>query len=179
MELAGLPAPVGDAEVVALAVHAFETLGLEDFQFTVSHIGILEGLLEAAGIDKEDRHRLAHLLRRGDFVAYRRAVGELANGSLGEILAEIPRLRGEASLVKELEERLAKEQASLGLSNARRALFELSTIFELLEIYGVLSYVKVHLGMVKDFTYYTGLIMEGYTADLGYTIASEAATISF
>ena len=26
--------------------------------------------------------------------------------------------------------------------------------------------------MVKDFTYYTGLIMEGYTADLGYTIAS-------
>ena len=59
VELAGLPAPVGDAEVVALAVHAFETLGLEDFQFTVSHIGILEGLLEAAGIDKEDRHRLA------------------------------------------------------------------------------------------------------------------------
>jgi ATP phosphoribosyltransferase regulatory subunit len=172
VELAGLPAPVGDAEVVALAVHAFETLGLEDFQFTVSHIGILEGLLEAAGIDKEDRHRLAHLLRRGDFVAYRRAVGELAKGSLGEILAEIPRLRGEASLVKELEERLAKEQASLGLSNARRALFELSTIFELLEIYGVLSYVKVDLGMVKDFTYYTGLIMEGYTADLGYTIAS-------
>ncbi len=172
VELAGLPAPVGDAEVVALAVRAFEALGLEDFQFTLSHIGILEGLLEAAQIDEAQRHKLAHHLRRGDFVAYRREVSALTQGTIGEILEEIPRLRGEAALVKELEERLAKEPASIGLNGARRALFELSGLFELLDLYGVLPYVQVDLGMVKDFTYYTGFIMEGYTADLGYTIAS-------
>lgn len=172
IELAGLPAPVGDAEVVALAVRAFEALGLRDFQFTLSHVGILEGLLEAAGIDKAQRHQLAHLLRRGEFVAYRRTVSQLAKGTIGELLEEIPRLRGEAALVKELEVELAKEPSSLGVGNARRALFELSSILELLDIYGVLSHVKVDLGMVKDFTYYTGFIMEGYTADLGYTIAS-------
>ena len=172
VELAGLPAPVGDAEVVALAVRAFEAVDLKNFQFALSHVGILEGLLEAAGIDKAQRHTLSHLLRRGEFVAYRRTVSQLAKGTIGQILEEIPRLRGEAALVEELEEKLAHEPSTLGVGNARRALFELSSILELLDIYGVSQHVKVDLGMVKDFTYYTGFIMEGYSADLGYTIAS-------
>lgn len=172
VELAGLPAPVGDAEVVALAISAFEAVNLQNFQFALSHVGILEGLLEASGIEKALHHELLDLLRRGEFVAYRKLVSELATGTIGEILEELPRLRGEASLLTELEAKLAKEPSSIGVGNTRRALFELSGILELIEIYGLGSHVKVDLGMVKDFTYYTGFIMEGYSADLGYTIAS-------
>ena len=53
---------------------------------------------------------------------------------------------------------------------SRRALDNLSAIYRLLKAYDVAQYVRFDLGIIRDFSYYTGMVFEGYTAGLGYPL---------
>ena len=43
-------------------------------------------------------------------------------------------------------------------------------MYKLTEAYGVAAFVTFDLGLLRDFDYYTGMIFEGYTPELGYPI---------
>ncbi len=144
-----------DAEVVALAVWALREAGVGEFRVGLGHAGFLRGLLEAAGLDEEDRHAAQTLLYRRDFVTLQ----ELLNGAptrIREAILELPSWRGPDAL---------ERAAQLGV--APQALREIEAVLDALRPYGVSAEVEVDLGLIRDFEYYTGIVFEAYARGVG------------
>ncbi|WP_433944985.1 ATP phosphoribosyltransferase regulatory subunit [Paenibacillus sp. SN-8-1] len=167
VELVGDDSPEADAEVVALAVASLQAAGVSTFKIALGHVGFLNGLLEeAVPGDEEAREGLKQGLLRRDYVGYREALTKLAvSDAQKEELKGILRLRGGKEVCSEAR----------GLSQSQLAqdsIDHLCKVWEALEDYGVAEHVLIDLTMIGDFSYYTGLIFEGYAAELGFPVCS-------
>ncbi|AZS13167.1 ATP phosphoribosyltransferase regulatory subunit [Paenibacillus lutimineralis] len=165
VELVGDNSAEADAEVVALAVASLQAAGVSSFKIALGHVGFLNGLLEEAIPGREDvqQELKARLLRR-DFVGYREILArlDLSAGQRDE-LAGILKLRGGKEVCRE----------ALELSNnslVQSSIEYLSAVWEALEDFDVARHVIIDLTMIGDFSYYTGLIFEGYAADIGFPV---------
>ena len=81
-----------------------------------------------------------------------------------DLLLRFPALRGGTEIL----------DAAAGLVRNRRsewALNELRRVRELLEVHGLGDVVRLDLGAIRDFDYYTGIIFEGYGPDVGRPVA--------
>ena len=69
-ELLGDDSVEADAEMLALVIESMLTIGLKEFQLTVSNVDFLQSLIEDADLDEDARERVRELitnviLRRG------------------------------------------------------------------------------------------------------------------
>ena len=78
---------------------------------------------------------------------------------------ELPRLRGRSEIL-DVAASLVENDVSLA------ALENIKAIYELLESYNVSEYVYIDLSMVKSLDYYTGMVLEGYAPNLGFTLCT-------
>lgn len=165
VELVGDDSAEADAEVVALAVASLQAAGVSSFKIALGHVGFLNGLLEEAIPGREDvQQELKDRLLRRDFVGYREILArlDLSAGQRDE-LAGILKLRGGKEVCRE----------ALELSNSslvQSSIEYLSAVWEALEDFDVARHVIIDLTMIGDFSYYTGLIFEGYAADIGFPV---------
>lgn len=165
VELVGDDSAEADAEVVALAVASLQAAGVSSFKIALGHVGFLNGLLEEAIPGREDvQQELKDRLLRRDFVGYREILArlDLSAGQRDE-LAGILKLRGGKEVCRE----------ALELSNnslVQSSIEYLSAVWEALEDFDVARHVIIDLTMIGDFSYYTGLIFEGYAADIGFPV---------
>jgi ATP phosphoribosyltransferase regulatory subunit len=165
VELVGDNSAEADAEVVALAVASLQAAGVSSFKIALGHVGFLNGLLEEAIPGREDvQQELKDRLLRRDFVGYREILAQqdLSAGQRNE-LAGILKLRGGKEVCREAQE----------LSNnslVQSSIEYLSAVWEALEDFDVARHVIIDLTMIGDFSYYTGLIFEGYAADIGFPV---------
>ncbi len=144
-----------DAEVVALAMEALEKAGVRGARLGLGHAGFLRALLDAAGLDQEDRRTAQVALYRRDFVT----LSSLLDGPPADVrrtLLELPSLRGPGALAR-------ARQVGVGGS----ALEELEAAVEAVRPYGVDDRVEVDLGIIRDFDYYTGVVFEAYAPASG------------
>ncbi|WP_054954717.1 ATP phosphoribosyltransferase regulatory subunit [Paenibacillus dakarensis] len=167
VELVGDDSPDADAEVVALAIESLQASGVERFKIALGHVGFLNGLLEEVLTERpQDQENLKHDLLNRDYVGYRNTISGLAlTDSQAAKLEGILRLRGGREVC---------EQA-LELSGdplAHSSIDHLCKVWEVLEAYGVSEHVLIDLTMIGDFSYYTGMIFEGYAAEIGSPVAS-------
>jgi ATP phosphoribosyltransferase regulatory subunit len=165
-ELIGSPALGADAECVALAAAAVRHVGLTEVQIDVGHAEFLPGLLESAGLDSASRSAVFSALRRRDLVAVEVALeGTPVGEAERDLLLRFPGLRGGHDLL---------EAASSGLraDRPRRALGDLSRLWDLLMAHGLDGSVHLDLGAVRDWDYYTGPIFELFSGDLGFPLGS-------
>jgi ATP phosphoribosyltransferase regulatory subunit len=73
-------------------------------------------------------------------------------------------LHGDAKLLADLAEKLTEPQC-------QQALTSLQEMYQLAEAYGVAGISSLLIwDLLRDFDYYTGMIFEGYTPELGYPI---------
>ncbi|MFD1268838.1 ATP phosphoribosyltransferase regulatory subunit [Paenibacillus motobuensis] len=165
VELVGDNSAEADAEVVALAVASLQAAGVSSFKIALGHVGFLNGLLEEAIPGREDvQQELKDRLLRRDFVGYREILAQqdLSAGQRNE-LAGILKLRGGKEVCREAQK----------LSNnslVKSSIEYLSAVWEALEDFDVARHVIIDLTMIGDFSYYTGLIFEGYAADIGFPV---------
>ena len=94
-ELVGGPAPLGDAEVVALACRGLERVGVEDYALTVGHIGIVRALLSGLGLAERTANVLLwnmERLRDGNLEPIRQQLADVHDDELFDLgpLAELP-----------------------------------------------------------------------------------------
>lgn len=176
LELVGDDSPEADAEVVALAIASLQAAGVQSFKIAMGHVGFLNGLFEEIipGQTKEQK-LLKELLLRRDVVGYRAAVQQLfstnsANGADApdesqKQLEAILRLRGGKEICDQATELSSNPLAVDSVSH-------LCKVWEVLEAYGVSEHVLIDLTMIGDFSYYTGMIFEGYAAGIGSPVAS-------
>lgn len=165
VELVGDNSAEADAEVVALAVASLQAAGVSSFKIALGHVGFLNGLLEEAIPGREDvQQELKDRLLGRDFVGYREILArlDLSAGQRDE-LTGILKLRGGKEVCRE-----ALELSTNSL--VRSSIEYLSAVWEALEDFDVARHVIIDLTMIGDFSYYTGLIFEGYAADIGFPV---------
>jgi ATP phosphoribosyltransferase regulatory subunit len=160
VELIGVGAPEGDAEVLALTIAALDAAGLRRHRVGVGDGSLYRSLLRALDVP-DDRHRpLLECLSRRDLVGLEMRVSAL--GGLGErardMLVRLPELRGG----REVLERAGGPVAE--------AVEGLRALHELLAQRGVADRVIFDLGLVRELGYYTGAVFEVYDPAVGFAL---------
>lgn len=164
VELIGSDAAAADAEVVALAVESLRSLDIKDFQFNLGHMGIFTGLMDELEVPQEFRLQFQDALARKDFVGIERLVGESQlPDHVRQILLRVPHLHGDERMLDEV----LKWSRNPGLISAVEALRE---VYQYLRNFEVQEYVSLDLGILRGFSYYTGVIFEGYVPGIGFPI---------
>ena len=61
-ELLGDDSAEADAEMLALVIESMLTIGLKEFQLTVSNVAFIESLIEDAALKEEEQERVRELI---------------------------------------------------------------------------------------------------------------------
>lgn len=164
VELVGLGAPAGDAEVIALGARAVEAAGLRSFL-----VELADGSLAAAALADVDprahdtiRERLAEKDRDGLGRALREA---RAATEAKRILEALPELWGDASVLDKARRKLRGRAAQAAL----RGLEEVAAALERSDLGAPIAF---DLGEVRGWGYYTGVRFSILAEGPGVPVAS-------
>ena len=153
-----------DAEMLALAIETMLSIGVKEFQLTVSNVDFLNSLFEDAVLDEDAKERVMELVNNRNFFG------------VEEYLEQTHLLRSTKEAFSALNglvggvEVLAKARDIAPNSTGIMAIKRLERIYQILEMYGVEKYVTFDLGMTGIHGYYTGIIFRGYTYGTGDAI---------
>jgi ATP phosphoribosyltransferase regulatory subunit len=156
VELAGVPTPDGDVEVIALGAAALAAVGLESPTIDLGHLGLAREVLSALDLPEEAlplaRGRIAKRDRAGLDEVLRSARGPRA---VVEFASLLPELAGPPSI-------LAVARRKPPTPGIRKALENLAAVIRALEQRDIAGHIHVDLGEVRGFDYYTGIRLQGF-----------------
>ena len=165
-EILGVLSPEADAEVIAIAVEAVRSCGIDDFQIDIGQVDFFKGIMEESGLNSEEVEEVRDLIDRKDFVGVEQVMTRHRVGSeLKALILNLPRLFGNKDVI------MGISQENIG-RKAADALAYLKAVLEILEDRGLSRYVSIDLGMVQSLNYYTGIVFRGYTFGIGFPILS-------
>ena len=166
VEILGVYDPKADAEVIATAINAVKTCGLENFQIDIGQVEFFKGLMEETGLSGEDTEQMRVLIDSKDYLGIEELVKAYdMREDLRELIFNLPGLFGSIEVIEKVEKISLNERSLKALANLRQVL-------EILEDYGLSKYVSVDLGLVQSLNYYTGIIFRGVTYGVGFPILS-------
>jgi ATP phosphoribosyltransferase regulatory subunit len=162
-ELVGAQGPEADAETVLLLWDALRAAGLTGVRIGIGDVSLTDAVLDAIGVPGSARERLGRAAEARDLVAWRVEAEALALGpEERDLLSELPALRGHAEVL----ERIGRVIPAAGPACARMA-----RLLELLDREGLRDAVLVDLGILRDWKYYSGLVIEAYAAGAALPVA--------
>jgi ATP phosphoribosyltransferase regulatory subunit len=164
VELIGVDAATGTAEVIELLVAALDAVGLDRAVVGLGDADLFPQLLAELGVDGGGRDRILDCLASHDLVAIEAEAGDLAD--LGEAerttIVALSDLRGGPEVLERAR--------ALGGPAIERASAALSETLAAVEAAGLADRVQVDLGLLRDLGYYTGAILEVYDPAVGEAI---------
>jgi ATP phosphoribosyltransferase regulatory subunit len=173
VELIGLELPEADVEMIAIAVECLMAVGLTEFKIAVSQVEFLRGLLEHLRLPHEAERQVQAALHRKDSSALDILMEEFRlEQSARDMLLALPHLFG-GEEVFPAASRLVNNQRSA------QALTNLQTVYEMLKVYGLESFVLLDLSEIRGFDYYTGIVFEGFTTNLIGRFGEECSSTGF
>jgi histidyl-tRNA synthetase len=159
-DLIGEPGPLGDAEIISLAVDAVRAFGLgpTDFRVRLSDRRLLTGLLQGLGLDPAQTAVVYQVLDKlgrvpADVSTARLAEAGLGSGAVDRVLALARAGSWDA---------LAAAAADLGPGLAAGE--PLRRTVEALHAMGLGAFVDLDLSIVRGLAYYTGTVFELFDA---------------
>jgi ATP phosphoribosyltransferase regulatory subunit len=156
VELAGVPGPEGDADMIALAVEALAAIGLPRPTVDLGHLGLAREVLSALELPEpaleEARRRIAKRDGAGLEAVLRSARGSKPAVAFARLL---PELSGGPDVLE-----AAQKKAPAG--GVRRALKELGAIVAAVGKRRLDARLHVDLGEVRGFDYYTGVRFQAF-----------------
>jgi ATP phosphoribosyltransferase regulatory subunit len=163
IELVGLPGPAADAEVIAAVVGALRTLGIADLRVALGDVSLTRAVLEGLGVADAEQSILGEAVRARNLVAWRRAAEAFPLGARErKLVAKLPTLRGGHELLRDLAARVP---------SAEPACDALLATLALLDAHGAGDAVMVDLGVLRDWGYYSGVVVEAYAPGVGRPVA--------
>ena len=159
VELLGVDAPEGEAEVLALTISALEEAGLRRHRVGVGDGSLYRTLLRVLEVPEEHHLPLLERLSERDLVGLEMLVAGLGLGEAErELLVGLPEVRGGPEVLERADGPLAE------------AVGGLRDLHDLLERRGVADRVIFDLGLVRELGYYTGAVFEVYDPAVGFTL---------
>nr|WP_296265279.1 ATP phosphoribosyltransferase regulatory subunit [uncultured Merdimonas sp.] len=163
-ELLGDDSPEADAEMLALVIESMLTIGLKEFQLTVSNVDFLQSLIEDAALDEDATERVRELITNRNYYGVEEYLdGIQVKRSSREAFAALGELLGGVEI-------LERARNIAPNSKGVMALKRLEKIYDILKLYGVEKFVTFDLSMTGTYGYYTGIIFRGYTYGTGDAI---------
>jgi ATP phosphoribosyltransferase regulatory subunit len=164
VELVGVGAPDGTAEVVEVLVAALDAAGLTRAVIGLGDADLYRQLLAEIGVDGEARAAILDRLAAHDLVGLEDEVSRLEGigDAERETLLALPGMRGSHELLGRARE--------LGGRAVDRATSRLQATYDALAARGVAERVQLDLGLLRDLGYYTGAILEVYDPALGHVL---------
>ena len=159
-DLIGEPGPLGDAEIIALAIDVLRAFGLgpEDFRLRISDRRLLTAVLDGLELDGSQSAVVYQVLDKVARVPRETSVGRLQEAGIAP--ATVDRLLGltQARSWDELRERAG------GLGAALDAAEPLTRTIGALDAMGLGGFVDLDLTIVRGLAYYTGTVFELFDA---------------
>lgn len=139
VELIGVPAPEGTAEVLTVLARALDAVGLDEYAIVLGDARFYGRLLAGLGVGDGDQRRLYEFLEQRDFVALERAVEGLGlSGDHAALAVSVPQLRGGPELLDnapgplaDAVEKLRAVHGQVDADVAGRIIFDLGAVSEL------------------------------------------------
>ncbi|WP_242774048.1 ATP phosphoribosyltransferase regulatory subunit [Brevibacillus parabrevis] len=161
IELIGDGSVDADAEAIALAVFCLRAAGVETFRIAIGHVDFVDGLLEDVIADEDTRQQFRQFLYERDFVGFRQLLETIGiDFEAKKRLDALLRLRGGKG-------KIAEARALAGDGKAGLAVETIASLWDSLEAYGVTEDLLLDFNLIINLNYYTGVVFEGYAADLG------------
>jgi ATP phosphoribosyltransferase regulatory subunit len=166
VEMIGAATPQADAEVVALAVAALQTLGIGEFQINLGQVAYLRAILEEIGLENGGQYELEQAIGRKNDVEVAATCEALGvGGEAARLIQALPHLYGGPEVLARAHELTADPAA-------RAAVAYLEEVYALLAAQGVAEHLILDLGEVRSMAYYTGIAFRGYVHGLGLHVCS-------
>ena len=156
-ELIGLDSIEADAEMLAMVVDGLKKTGLKEFQINIGHVDFSQSLLEATGLEEEEREEIRTLIANRNYFGVEEILDNRAvKGSVKEAFHILPELIGGPEILEDAA-RIAPNV------NARLAITRLQQIYKLLKLYKAEDHITFDLSMMGSYGYYTGIVFRAYT----------------
>ena len=168
VELIGDASLHADAEVIALMIHLFKSIGLDAFNVTIGHIGIVNALLEECTQDDQVVKRLRQRLYEKNDVGFREEVQ-------GSALSDEAKRRLHLFIeTRHLQLNEALDTLPQLFPGDKGHFFKdhLMELIQILNFYNVMDVIELDLTLVSHSDYYTGIVFEGYGGTSGFPIGS-------
>ncbi|HIX32064.1 MAG TPA: ATP phosphoribosyltransferase regulatory subunit [Firmicutes bacterium] len=166
VELIGSPGRRADAEVVATALQALQSCGLQTYRIELGHAGFFKALADELETDVENVETIRTLIEQKSFAALDDFLREnFSDRPSCEALRRLSRLFGG-------EDVLSRARALTGNSAALQALDELEQVYRELCAAGWQAHVGFDLGLVHQIDYYTGMVFCGYVEGYGHVVVT-------
>ncbi len=168
VELMGVGSAEADAEVLALAAQALLQIGLEEFRFSLGHLGYFHGLLAQLALDAQATVALQKALDRKSEDDVRTLVqgwglsGRARDAVLGLLSLSGPQGDGVLARARRLALNAAMEDA----------VARLVQVEALLDQYGVKAFFDIDLADVRAMNYYTGITFKAYARGIGFSVVN-------
>jgi histidyl-tRNA synthetase len=160
-ELIGGKSPESEAEIIAMAAHCLEELGLDDFEIHIGNLGIIRGILDEGDVSKEEQDKIMAIVDKGEVEELKNILKEFKiHSNTNNILIKLIGMNGHRETIKKVYE-LIKHNKS-----ASKALMDLEELLEILEAFGFSKYT-VNMGIARGLDYYSGAVFEIYVHSLG------------
>lgn len=164
LELIGLGEPAVDAEVLAVLCRALDACGLVDYSVGLGEASFFRALLESAGVSGESRDEIFAALVERDMVRLSAAVASLdAAADDKTAIMDVIALRGGSEVLRRAQDLVRGPRMEAALKRLARTYYLVSR-------YGLADRILFDLGMFRNFDYYTGIVFEVYSGDLGFPI---------
>jgi len=159
VDIVGSASMAAEAECIACFAACLDELGFRDFEIRLNSRRLLNGMVDAAGIDKKKMpavlRGLDKLEKQGQSVVGKELKKAGVKPKQIRSLMEMITISGRP------EEAISKARSLLeGFLEAKKGLDELEEIIRLSEAYGTASRITIDLSLVRGLDYYTGPIYE-------------------
>lgn len=162
IELLGASGIWADSEVITIAVRALQDIGLDNFKLSLNQMGIFNSLVNDSHMDPENRTLIRRLVESKDLVELSRVLEKMAiEEGLKETIAALPVLHGGPEVLNKIPWAEKNRKAAMAIN-------DLMQIYSALKISGVQDKIVLDMGVLRGLDYYTGIVFEGYSPDLGY-----------
>lgn len=155
IELVGDAGPEADAEVIAALSRALACAGVPDARIAVGSVAVVSAVIAGSGLAPDSRDALWSALRGRSVVDWRAIAADAGlEGDAAEVLRDLPVLRGGAEVLARIAD---------AIPTAADECTRLARVLDLVAAHGV-EPPMVDLGVVRDWGYYSGIVIEAYAA---------------
>lgn len=153
-------------EVVTLAAKSLKTID-NDFMLTVSHIGIIESLLEECGIDRSKESEILEFIESKNR-------DELQNFCLnnGIVQRYLDKLMVLVDTYATPEDALSAVAAVVSSDASKAALNELKEVCNIVLSRGFAKNISIDFSAVGGMNYYSGIVLSGYIKGIPTAVLS-------
>lgn len=145
-----------ESEVIMLAIRSLESIS-GDFVLAVSHMGLIEGLLDEGKLDEGTKNIFLKLVKSKNVASIKKMAAEMSmDEKLARAICELTEMYMPLSSALELIGKL-----SVG-ERMRTAHKELCGICEAMMSYGLSDKIYFDFSVVNDFDYYDGVVFKGF-----------------